>query len=63
MGGAESLPANLSEYHQHDRIGVYRFVREEGENMVEVEKQLPSERIYREWAAGLAEVRLSMVGS
>lgn len=62
MGAGESMGKEVIEFKQHDRVGIYRHLQISGENFIEIQRELPNQRIFNDWLDRLKDVRLSMVG-
>lgn len=57
MGGEQSTDRSLSDYQNSERIGIFRQLEEQGRNLVEIARQLPSEQNFKEWEEGLTQLK------
>lgn len=46
MGASESIDKELIEFKSNERVGIYRHVQSAGQNFIEIQRQLPNQRIF-----------------
>lgn len=63
MGAGESIDKEMIEFKNHERVGIYRHLQSGGEGFIEIQRELPNQRIFNDWMDRLKDVRLSMVGA
>lgn len=44
-------------------MGIYRHLQVGGDSFIEIQRELPNQRIFNDWLERVKDVRLSMVGS
>jgi hypothetical protein len=49
MGANESIGRDMIEFKNHERVGIYRHVQTAGESFIEIQRELPSQKIFNDW--------------